>query len=664
MKKILISVLFLFVTMVSYSQIKVLSIEPDEADLTARINPKQDRNGFNCALLKITTIGIDGEQRRKFFFTGDMATQIVDVSFPPGEIWVYLSPGRSQLVIRHDDYGKTIYDMPYALKEKTCYAMVITADKEVNNVVRNYLIIKADQPNALIYVDDVFVGEKEVFLLYNAGETHQYRIECDMYYSEKGEAKINYTENTTIEKVLRPAFGYLNVTSMPEDGATVYINGKKVGETPYMMNKMKSGEYKVRVVKEMYYPEEKSYVVRDGETTEAKIEMRGNYANVTVETGAEAEIYVDNEYKGTGSWTGKLMGGEHLFEARKESHNTTTVNVRLTAGKDEKVVIPNPKPVLGTLNVATIPMGVKIYIDGKEEGSTPRYITDVLIGTHELKLEMNGYVTIIKTVEVKESKVVNVNEKMVSEKTGLENMVGNNEEIVSTGNKVIDVKGIKIEMVYVEGGTFEMGATKEQGNNVYDYEKPTHRVILNDYYIGKYEVTQELWKAVMNENPSWYIEDKRPVEQVSWENCQKFIDKLNELTGEMFRLPTEAEWEYAARGGNRGKGYKYSGSNDISEVAWFGENSLLETHVVGKKKANELGIYDMSGNVWEWCSDWYGPYGSEEQTNPKGPKSGSYRVHRGGSWYDNLNNCRVSDRNYNEPNDQYSNLGFRLVLVP
>ena len=233
MKKILISVLFLFVTMVSYSQIKVLSIEPDEADLTARINPKQDRNGFNCAMLRITTMGVNGEQRRKFRFSGDMATQIVDVSFPEGEIWVYLSPGRSSLIIVHDDYGREIYDMPYELKEKTCYRMVITVDKE--DIVKNYLIIKADQPNALIYVDDVFMGEKEVAQLYSAGDTHKWRIECDMYHSESGEAKISYTGNTVVEKTLRPAFGYFNLTTKPETGATVYVDGKKTGETPYFI---------------------------------------------------------------------------------------------------------------------------------------------------------------------------------------------------------------------------------------------------------------------------------------------------------------------------------------------------------------------------------------------------------------------------------------------
>ena len=187
-------------------------------------------------------------------------------------------------------------------------------------------------------------------------------------------------------------------------------------------------------------------------------------------------------------------------------------------------------------------------------------------------------------------------------------------------------------MVFVKGGTFTMGATAEQigyGNN----ETPAHQVTLSDYFIGKTEVTQELWYAVMGNNPSYFTRSSRnPVEQVSWHDCQSFIQKLNQLTGLRFRLPTEAEWEYAARGGNKSKGYKYSGSNNIGDVAWCYDNSSETTHEVGTKAPNELGLYDMSGNVWEWCSDWYGRYSSSAQSNPTGPSSGSFRVFRGGSW--------------------------------
>ena len=217
-------------------------------------------------------------------------------------------------------------------------------------------------------------------------------------------------------------------------------------------------------------------------------------------------------------------------------------------------------------------------------------------------------------------------------------------------------------MVYVSGGTFTMGATSEQGSDAWGDEKPTHSVTLSSFYLCKYEVTQALWRAVMGNNPSNFKGDNLPVEQVSWDDCQTFISRLNNLTGKNFRLPTEAEWEYAARGGNRSRGYKYSGSNKISDVAWYTDNSGSKTHPVGTKSPNELGLYDMSGNVYEWCSDWYGTYSSSSQTNPAGPSSGSSRVYRGGSWCGVARFCRSSRRNFDAPDDRNYFLGLRLAL--
>ncbi len=222
-------------------------------------------------------------------------------------------------------------------------------------------------------------------------------------------------------------------------------------------------------------------------------------------------------------------------------------------------------------------------------------------------------------------------------------------------------------MVAVKGGTFWMGAqsTDPNGQNydsdAFDWESPVHRVTLSDYNIGKYEVTQEEWQAVMGKNPSYFKGSKRPVEKVSYKDCQEFIRRLNALTGLEFMLPTEAQWEYAARGGNMSKGYKYSGSNDLNSVAWYTDNSGSETHPVGQKQPNELGLYDMTGNVWEWCSDWYGSYSSGSQTNPTGPSTGSCRVDRGGCWNYGARYCRVSDRNDDSPDISDNNLGLRLV---
>ncbi len=248
-----------------------------------------------------------------------------------------------------------------------------------------------------------------------------------------------------------------------------------------------------------------------------------------------------------------------------------------------------------------------------------------------------------------------------------EKLQGNNitfkiRAIPLSSNQTFTVNGVEFNMVFVEGGTYTMGATLEQGSDAYDWEKPTHSVTLSDYYIGETEVTQELWKAVMGKNPSYFKGNDLPVERVSYKDVQKFITKLNQKTGKTFRLPTEAEWEYAARGGKKSKGYKYSGSNNINDVAWYYDNSNSKTHSVKTKQPNELGIYDMSGNVWEWCSDWYGSYSSYSQTNPQGPSSGSYRVFRGGSWINFAWYCRVADRYYNYPSSRHDGLGFRLAL--
>ena len=227
--------------------------------------------------------------------------------------------------------------------------------------------------------------------------------------------------------------------------------------------------------------------------------------------------------------------------------------------------------------------------------------------------------------------------------------------------KTYTVNGVSFTMIEVEGGTFTMGSP-DSDSDADSGEKPAHQVTLSSYYIGETEVTQELWQVVMGSNPSYFTGDLQcPVEYVSWYDCQTFISKLNELTGESFRLPTEAEWEYAARGGNKSKGYKYSGSNTIGNVAWYDDNSSSTTHAVKTKHPNELGIYDMSGNVWEWCSDWYGSYSSSAQTNPTGPSSGFYRVLRGGSWSYSARYCRVANRNYDSPDDRGINRGLRLV---
>lgn len=244
-----------------------------------------------------------------------------------------------------------------------------------------------------------------------------------------------------------------------------------------------------------------------------------------------------------------------------------------------------------------------------------------------------------------------------------------------TADYVENVFGLSIQMVYVAGGTFEMGATPEQGSDAYADEMPVHTVTLGDYYIGRYEVTQAQWVAVMGRDVVQQRDAKDttltlhgmgadyPAYYISWEEAKRFCEKLSELSGKTYRLPTEAEWEYAARGGRHKDGTKYSGSDEISEVAWVARNSEGTTHPVGQKKPNGLGLYDMSGNVWEWCQDKYcADYYSESPVeNPEGPEYGSFRVKRGGSWRYLANSGRVSRRYSNFPDTKRDVVGLRVV---
>jgi formylglycine-generating enzyme required for sulfatase activity len=216
------------------------------------------------------------------------------------------------------------------------------------------------------------------------------------------------------------------------------------------------------------------------------------------------------------------------------------------------------------------------------------------------------------------------------------------------------------EMIVVQGGTFSMG------HNNFDEDKPAHTVTVNNFFIGKYEITQKQWRSVMGKDPmhlAFVGCDDCPVERVSWLDIQEFLQKLNALTGKNYRLPTEAEWEYAAKGGNKSKNYKYSGSDNIEEVAWCGNTSDSKTHPIGTKKANELGIHDMTGNVWEWCNDWYDKnyYTYSPPKNPQGPASGSTRVIRGGSWVNYPTISRVTFRDINIPTYWNNAVGFRVA---
>mgnify|MGYP002672787274 CR=1 FL=1 len=333
-----------------------------------------------------------------------------------------------------------------------------------------------------------------------------------------------------------------------------------------------------------------------------------------------------------------------------------------------------------TLSIRYSPTTATVLVDNKMvKGSNGVAQTTLPVGQHSYIVFCDGYDSEEGTVKLKASTPSNLQITLSKETTATQQSSVSQPTVIQqptvvqqpvaqtpvTNRDIITIPvkdGISIDMVRVEAGTFIMGATPEMENPNSD-EKPTHQVTLtNDYYIGKYEVTQALWQAVMGNNPSYFKGDNLPVGNVSWNDCQDFLIKINSITGKKFRLPTEAEWEYAARGGKKSRGYQYSGSNNLSDVAWYIDNKGSGPHAVGSKQANELGIYDMSGNVLEWCQDWFGDYNSSSRVNPTGVNSGSSCVLRGGAWLINAMYCRSSFRCHYTPNHRDHFLGLRVVL--
>lgn len=228
-----------------------------------------------------------------------------------------------------------------------------------------------------------------------------------------------------------------------------------------------------------------------------------------------------------------------------------------------------------------------------------------------------------------------------------------------------EVNGVEFDMQRVEGGVFVMGGTREQHRENIASDLPSHTVSLDAYYIASTEVTQALWQAVMHE---WYVSDEwhtpnHPITDVNWYDCQNFVKRLDSITGMPFRLPTEAEWEFAARGGNKSKGFRYAGGNVVDSVSWGLNNAGFRTHSVGCRKANELGLHDMTGNVSEWCSDWYGRYYLGTEPNPKGAMEGTLKVVRGGSFDNCEDNSYLSRREYYNPEQTMNYCGLRLALT-
>ena len=596
---ILLSVFALLNTAMA-QELKVKSFSLAINDLTASTDSVPDKNGDPCALVKILVV--DSIAKLEGFVLKTKKSS-------PTELWAYMSGGAKEIRIKPTHYKPLYVYFPNfginGVEGKRTYILDLEAEKLSGNqpidAGGNFYAISVLPKNAMLWIDGVpqevsSDGEYSAMLAYGS---HTYKVEAGGYISKSGSFTIGKGDMTPISVSLVSALATLNV-SCPTPAVSLYVDKKSVGSLP---------------------------------------------------------------------WNGNLKEGMHLLEVRKDGYRSQQKTIQLAQQQKLDVTFGELVAIQGNLSVNYKPFGADVYVDGKKLGQSPRVFNGLLVGNHQVEVRKDGYATDRKTVAISEGQTASITGTLASNAvaSSSSNTSGYSSDLSSmaSGSNTISIpvkNGISIEMVKVEAGSFNMGATPEMEKPA-DREKPVHRVTLtNNYYIGKYEVTQALWQAVMGSNPSYFKGDDLPVERVSWKDCQEFISKLNNLTGRMFRLPTEAEWEYAARGGKKSRGYQYSGSRKISDVAWYNRNSGCKTHPVGTKQANELGIYDMSGNVSEWCLDWYGSYLSSSQTNPTGADSGSYRVSRGGSWFGDARICRSSYRDHTSPDFPFLSRGLRLAL--
>ena len=543
--------------------------------------------------------------------------------------------------------GTTVLDQN---GEKCALIKIFTTETGFSFDVGSLGVVKTEQKVGEIWVYVPF-GIKKIVLSHPVFERLEYSIPVPIAkartYQMKlisGQVRTIVTNAVTSQYVLfrlTPANAFVEL-----DGQAIEtIGGTATKRMPF-------GTYNYRIQAPRHAPEVGTIVVNDPKNKHiVTVNLRPQFANVQFQVENNAEIWIDDKKQGTGNCTIELGYGTYVVECRLPGHRASQKEIVISAeNASTPITLAPPTPIYGSLGINSSPADAEVWLDGKQVGTTPLFLSECLVGEHEIKVSKQGFKDYIKTITITEGET--------------ETEVAKLEEGLSTDNRTFTVNGVSFEMVFVEGGTFQMGATSEQGSETKDDEKPVHNVTLSDFCIGKTEVTQALWKAVMGKNPSHFKGDSLPVESVLWNDCRKFIKKLNAMTGENFRLPTEAEWEYAARGGKQSRGYKYSGSNDLDSVAWYNSNISNKTHPVATKQPNELGLYDMSGNVYEWCQDRYAEdyYSNSPQVNPQGPDFGSDRVLRGGSWVGVPWYCRVSLRFNDTPDYRCICYGLRLLL--
>ena len=497
-KGIVVVLLFIIAAITSvFSQPSGISVQPgdfyrDEADLTARMHPVRNDNAQNCALLKIVTTEKD------FVFEPDALGMCRDVEYKTAEVWLWLAPGSRRLTIKHPQLGQLRnYEYPLAIEPSTVYVMKLTTGK-VTTIVQqvnqeNFLVLAVTPPEAAVKVDGKMVVTKKGIYqgMYSVGK-HHYEAFCDLYHPQQGEFIIAPDETTDLKLTLKPNYGWINVVSQPESDAAVYIDGRQVGTTPYKSNKLASGSYTVQVAKDMWQESAREVTVADEKTTTVTLTMNPDFAEPQIVCDdADAEIWVNGEKKGIGRWTGRLAAGAYKIEARRASHRSTSQSVTLHNGDRQTMTIEAPQPIYGKLIVTTEPVGADILLDGKNVGTTPKIVNNVLVGNYELVLQKQGFTTTKKKISITEGETIEVNETLPE--------VVNQTQGFQCGGKMKDYDGNEYNTVKIGGQCWmaeNMRTTK--------YSDGSSIIIAYWYYPNNNasnKATYGLlynWKAVMN----------------------------------------------------------------------------------------------------------------------------------------------------------------------
>ena len=456
MKKYLSLLLLLTIfCSVSAQQISVKSFRKLEMDLDAKVNePLKDQNGDVCAIIKVQTT------QSGFYFDGGQLG-IKKTELKHGEIWLYVPWGLKRLTISHDKLGVLRdYQLNIPIEKATVYELVLTTGKVITTVEETidsqWLVINPEPADASVYLNDLFVKSGTYQTKLKPG-TYTYRVEAPLYHTEAGKVEINDTKKEIVAR-LKPAFGYVTVNTEPEKEAKVIIDGKTLTtNTPCKSEVLASGVHTVQVIKEMYQPSTQKVTITDGQTTPLNFRLQPNFAELTITTFAEATLYVNNEQKAKGNWNGRLNPGVYSLEARLDKHRSAKQDIELTAG-DVKTANLQPTPIYGSLDIITTPVGANITINGKDYGTTPNTIKNLLIGEYKAKLTKTGYATVNKSIIINDEKASIINETLITgnsylisahQKYELKDYVG----AVQDYSKVIELDPLNVQ-AYKERGSY------------------------------------------------------------------------------------------------------------------------------------------------------------------------------------------------------------------